>query len=85
MAYRHRPKYDDSVTNRLIQARARYDAEMAEHEEHIAQSRHDWAVELAQAIESGMSYEEVVKLVNVSHSSVARGMRQYRKTLSKEL
>ncbi|NLC97607.1 MAG: hypothetical protein GX678_00810 [Actinomycetales bacterium] len=79
MAYRHRPKYDDSVTDRLIGARAQYDREVAEHEERVAKTRRDWSAELASAIESGMSYEEIVQLVNVSHSSVARAMREFRK------
>lgn len=83
MAYRHRPEYGESVTDRLVQARAEYDQHMADHEARISATRQAWSAEIAQAIESGMSYEEIVHLVNVSHSSVARAMREFKNIASK--
>lgn len=80
MAFRHRPKYDDAVPQRLIKARQAYDKEMAQHDEKIRETRREWSQELARAVESGMSYEEIVKMVSVSHSSVARAIRELRKS-----
>lgn len=80
MAFRHRPKYDEAVPERLIRARETYDQEIAKHEELVNATRQEWSQELARAVESGMSYEEIVKLVSVSHSSVARAIRMARES-----
>ena len=84
MAYRRRPAYDENVTERLVRAREQYDKEIADHESRVVKTRQKWSAELAAAIESGMSYEEIVKLVNVSHSSVARAMRELRNKQSND-
>jgi hypothetical protein len=78
MAFRHRPEYGEDVPAELKRARASYDKKIAEHEERLAPIRHEWSAALAAAVEAGMSYEEIVALVNVSHSSVARAIRELR-------
>ncbi len=80
MAFRHRPAYDQDVPDRLLRAREKYDQQMAEHQSKVAKTREAWSAELAAAVESGMSYDEIVKLVSVSHSSVARAIREHRKS-----
>ena len=78
MAFRHRPEYGDEVPAELKRAREEYDKKLAEHEKHLTAIRQEWSAALASAVEAGMSYEEIVALVNVSHSSVARAIRDLR-------
>ena len=77
MAFRHRNKYDETVPRALRDARSEYDAAAAEHEEAMERARRAWAAALAEAIEAGMSYQEIADEVGVSHTSISRAIKQY--------
>lgn len=77
MAYRHREEYDESVLRALRRAREEYDAATARYEQEMAQARRRWAAALVEAIEAGMSYQEIADEVGVSHTSISRAIKQY--------
>ncbi len=77
MAYRHREEYDESVPRALRRAREEYDAATARYEQEMAQARRRWAAALVEAIEAGMSYQEIADEVGVSHTSISRAIKQY--------
>lgn len=77
MAYRHREEYDESVPRALRRAREEYDAATARYEQEMAQARRRWAAALVEAIEAGMSYQEIADAVGVSHTSISRAIKQY--------
>ncbi len=77
MAFRHRSEYDESVPAALREARTAYDEAVSEYEERIGRARRAWADALAEAIEAGMSYQEIADEAGVSHTSISRAIKQY--------
>ena len=76
MAFRHRGEYDETVPRSLHDARAVYDQATEKYEREINEARTNWGIALAAAIEAGMSYQEIVEQVGVSHSSISRAIKQ---------
>ncbi len=68
MPYRRRPEYDESVPARLREARAAYDAGLAD-------VRRAWADALAAAVDAGMSYDEISAEVGVSASTIRAAVK----------
>lgn len=79
MAYRKRAQYGDEVPAALRKARSEYDAARKDADRLLVKARARWMEALAEAVEAGMSYEEVVALVGVSHSSIAKAVREKKK------
>ena len=68
MPFRHRPEYDESVPARLRAARDAYDSG-------LARVRREWADALAEAVDAGMSYDEISAEVGVSASTIRAAVK----------